>query len=55
MPELPHIQGLPSYHDLDYWHPFFETVSELGIVMCLHIGQGLGAINVGARRSRSTT
>ena len=44
MPELPYIQGLPSYHDLDYWHPFFETVSDLGIVMCLHIGQGLGAI-----------
>jgi predicted TIM-barrel fold metal-dependent hydrolase len=44
MPELPHIMGLPSYHNLDYWHPFFETVSELGIVMCLHIGQGLSAI-----------
>ena len=28
MPELPHIQGLPSYHDLDYWDPFFRAVSE---------------------------
>ena len=27
MPELPHIQGLPSYHDLDYWDPFFQAVS----------------------------
>ena len=24
MPELPHVQGLPSYHDLDYWEPFFR-------------------------------
>ncbi|MFE6820936.1 amidohydrolase family protein [Streptomyces sp. NPDC057690] len=45
MPELPHLQGLPSYHDLDYWGPFFEAVSELGIVMCLHIGMGFAAIN----------
>src|SRR5205814_7920434 len=44
MPELPHIQGLPSYHDLDYWRPFFEAVSDDGVVMCLHIGQGFGAI-----------
>ena len=45
MPELPHIQGLPSYHDLDYWGPFFEAASEEHVVMCLHIGQGFGAIN----------
>ncbi|MDX6742170.1 amidohydrolase family protein [Actinocorallia sp. A-T 12471] len=45
MPELPHIQGLPSYHDLEYWDPFFRAVSETGVVMCLHIGQGFGAIN----------
>ena len=45
MPELPHLQGLPSYHDLDYWDPFFRAVSEEGIVMCLHIGQGFAAIN----------
>ncbi|MBY4039209.1 amidohydrolase family protein [Rhodococcus fascians] len=45
MPELPHLQGLPSYHDLDYWGPFLQTISDLHIVMCLHIGQGFGAIN----------
>lgn len=46
MPELPHIQGLPSYHDLEYWGPLFEACSELGVVMCLHIGQGFAAINM---------
>jgi predicted TIM-barrel fold metal-dependent hydrolase len=45
MPELPHIQGLPSYHNLDYWDPFFRAVSEEQVVMCLHIGQGFNAIN----------
>ena len=45
MPELPHIQGLPSYHDLDYWGPFFKAACDEGVVMCLHIGQGFGAIN----------
>jgi predicted TIM-barrel fold metal-dependent hydrolase len=44
MPELPHVVGLPSYHDVEHWRPFFETVSELGIIMCLHIGGGLGAL-----------
>ena len=45
MPELPHIQGLPSYHDLDFWGPFFTAASEEQVVMCLHIGQGFAAIN----------
>ena len=45
MPELPHIQGLPSYHNLDYWTPFFTAASEEQVVMCLHIGQGFAAIN----------
>src|SRR6201996_6802370 len=45
MPELPHIQGLPSYHDMEYWGEFFQVCSELQVVMCLHIGQGFGAIN----------
>jgi predicted TIM-barrel fold metal-dependent hydrolase len=45
MPELPHIQGLPSYHDVEYWEPFFRAVSDEGVVMCLHIGQGFAAIN----------
>jgi predicted TIM-barrel fold metal-dependent hydrolase len=46
MPELPHLQGLPSYHNLEYWDPFFRAVSETGMVMCLHIGQGFAAINI---------
>ena len=45
MPELPHIQGLPSYHNVDYWDPFFRAASEEQVVMCLHIGQGFAAIN----------
>jgi predicted TIM-barrel fold metal-dependent hydrolase len=45
MPELPHIQGLPSYHDVDYWDPFWRACSEEQVVMCLHIGQGFAAIN----------
>ncbi|OHV67066.1 amidohydrolase family protein [Pseudofrankia sp. BMG5.36] len=44
MPELPHLEGLPSYHDLIYWGPVFEALSETGVVMCLHIGTGFGAI-----------
>jgi predicted TIM-barrel fold metal-dependent hydrolase len=44
MPELPHVQGLPSYHDLDYWGPFFRAVCDADTVMCLHIGQGFSAI-----------
>ncbi|MEV6166566.1 amidohydrolase family protein [Streptomyces sp. NPDC052052] len=44
MPELPYLQGLPSYHDLDYWDPFFRAASETQVVMCLHIGQGFAAI-----------
>jgi len=45
MPELPHLQGLPSYHNVDYWDPFFRAASEEQVVMCLHIGQGFAAIN----------
>ena len=46
MPELPHLQGLPSYRS-DYWDPFFRAVSDEDVVMCLHIGMGLDAINMG--------
>ncbi len=46
MPELPHLQGLPSYHDLDYWAPFFDAVCAENVVMNLHIGQGFGAIQM---------
>ncbi len=44
-PELPHIEGLPSYHNLEYWAPVFEALSDEQVVMCLHIGQGFAAIN----------
>jgi predicted TIM-barrel fold metal-dependent hydrolase len=43
MPELPHLQGLPSYHS-DWWDPFFAAVCDEAMVMCLHIGQGFAAI-----------
>jgi predicted TIM-barrel fold metal-dependent hydrolase len=46
MPELPHVQGLPSYQN-DYWDPFFRAVCDEGLVMCLHIGMGLDAIDMG--------
>ena len=42
MPELPHLEGLPSYHDLNYWGPVFQTLSDENVVMCLHIGTGFG-------------
>ena len=44
MPELPHLEGLPSYHDMDHWGPVFEALCDTGLVMCCHIGQGFGAI-----------
>jgi predicted TIM-barrel fold metal-dependent hydrolase len=46
MPELPHLEGLPSYHNVDYWGSVFETLSETGLVMCLHIGTGFGALKL---------
>ncbi len=45
MPELPHMMGLPSYHDVEYWKPFFTAMCDEGSVLCLHIGQGFSAIN----------
>ena len=44
MPEMPHIEGLPSYHDDTYWGPVFEALVDNGIVMCCHIGMGFRAI-----------
>ncbi|HLS75481.1 MAG TPA: amidohydrolase family protein [Nocardia sp.] len=46
MPELPHIDGLPSYHDIDYWRPVFAALCEHGTVMNLHIGQGFGVLRL---------
>ncbi|MCK9929011.1 amidohydrolase family protein, partial [Frankia sp. Mgl5] len=31
MPELPHLEGLPSYHDIDYWGPVFQALSDTGL------------------------
>jgi predicted TIM-barrel fold metal-dependent hydrolase len=45
MPELPHVEGLPSYHNLDYWGPVFQAFVDEQVVMCLHIGQGFAAID----------
>jgi predicted TIM-barrel fold metal-dependent hydrolase len=44
MPELPHVVGHPSYHDLDHWRPFLDAVVDEDMVMCLHIGGGFAAI-----------
>ncbi len=38
LPETPHGIGLPSFHD-EYWNPVFQTASDLGMVVSLHIGQ----------------
>ncbi|HEY6532493.1 MAG TPA: amidohydrolase family protein [Acidimicrobiales bacterium] len=46
MPELPHLLGLPSYQS-DSWDPFWTACVDTDVVVCLHIGQGLDAINMG--------
>lgn len=46
MPELPHLDGLPSYHDKDYWDPVFAALCEHDTVMNLHIGQGFRVLNL---------
>jgi predicted TIM-barrel fold metal-dependent hydrolase len=46
MPEMPYLLGLPSYQN-EYWNPFFTALCDEDMVMCLHIGQGLDAINMG--------
>ena len=33
MPELPHVQGLPSCHDTDYWGPYVEACCDEDMVM----------------------
>ena len=46
MPELPHLEGLPSYFDEDYWGPVFRTLGgERGDVFA-HRGTGFGAISM---------
>ncbi|MQY18846.1 amidohydrolase family protein [Nocardia macrotermitis] len=46
MPELPHLDGLPSYHDGEYWGPVWAALAEHGTVMNLHIGQGFRVLNL---------
>ena len=46
MPELPHVQKLPSYRS-DFWDPFWKAVCDEDMVVCLHIGLGLDAIDMG--------
>ncbi|MBB3606516.1 putative TIM-barrel fold metal-dependent hydrolase [Mycolicibacterium sp. BK556] len=46
MPELPHLLGLPTYQN-NFWDPFFTAICDEDMVMCLHIGQGLDAIDMG--------
>ena len=46
MPELPHIDGLPSYHDGEYWAPVLAALADTGLVMNLHIGQGFGVLKM---------
>jgi predicted TIM-barrel fold metal-dependent hydrolase len=46
MPELPHIDGLPSYHDGEYWGQVWAALADTGLVMNLHIGQGFGALRL---------
>jgi predicted TIM-barrel fold metal-dependent hydrolase len=44
LPELPYVQGLPSYHDMGFWGPVFTALCDEHLVMCLHIGQGFAAL-----------
>jgi len=46
MPELPHLDDLPSYHDIEYWGPVFQALSDHETVMNLHIGQGFKVLKL---------
>ncbi|MEE2057380.1 amidohydrolase family protein [Rhodococcus artemisiae] len=46
MAEQPHVAGLPSYHDIEFWSPVFQALSDNDVVMNLHIGQGFGALSL---------
>jgi predicted TIM-barrel fold metal-dependent hydrolase len=35
--EAPHAFGMPSLHT-DYWDPMFSAMSDVGSVLCMHIG-----------------
>jgi predicted TIM-barrel fold metal-dependent hydrolase len=42
-PETPYALGLPSFQS-GYWNPLLKAASELGVVLCLHIGLGIRLI-----------
>jgi predicted TIM-barrel fold metal-dependent hydrolase len=44
MPEIPHVQGLPSYLS-EHWFPFWKACCDHGVTVCLHIGSGFRAIH----------
>jgi predicted TIM-barrel fold metal-dependent hydrolase len=46
MPELPHLDGNPSYFDDEYWGPVFAALSDHDTAMNLHIGQGFAALRL---------
>ena len=46
LPEQPHVEGLPSYHDEAFWSPVFRALCDHGTVMCLHIGPGFQALRI---------
>ena len=39
-PETPYALDLPSFQS-GYWNPLLKAASELGVVLCLHIGLGI--------------
>ena len=44
MPELPYLDGNPSYHDMNHWGGVFGALCDTGLAMCCHIGQGFRAV-----------
>lgn len=42
-PETPYAIGLPSFQS-GHWDPLLKVASELGVVLCLHIGLGIRLI-----------
>ncbi len=55
MPEMPHIDDLPSYHDEDHWGPIWAAMSDTGLAMTLHIGMGLRSLTFAPGAPRDHT
>ena len=43
LPPNPTRHGMPSFHS-DAWDPLWKACDELGVVVCLHIGDATGAV-----------